>query len=293
MVDNVKKTTRVGNRYVFVYRYGASGFPINIDGTTPANGNADGNGGGYQIEMPQDFPLVNPTPDDILLDSEVRPVSFGNLLGPAQRLSPFTAVVGTFDLEFQGWMQGTTPDDEGPNTFGHGLPQDPRVPTVSILQMNKAKVRGGANDGKESYAGNYLLSAQMSWLGAAAISLRGAHTNQWQIEGDATRYNLTGETFTSAADNTCSLVYRPWHGPCWLDIVTWYGDGAQTTFNFPRQLLTGSVDADVIIAVNRARQTPTTDYVVSVGANNVTFQAGAIPAAGEAIIALYNWCDEC
>jgi hypothetical protein len=292
-VRNNKKNTRAGLRYVFLYRRDSNGDFVGIDGTEPTNGDQNGTGGGFLVEMPQSLPISNPTPDDIVIDAESGPVRMNDLIGPQQTLTA-EMTIGSWDLDLQAYMQGTNAVDKGAGTFGAGLPQNPEIPAMMIIEQNVAKVRGGASDGQPEKNGNIILNATMTWLASAdAPNLRSAHINRWSINADPYGFDPTGASFTSATDGTCSMVYRPFNGPYWLDYAAYRGDAAETEFFLPRSVPTDITVSDIVVSVDGEIQTPTTDYTLDTATDKVTFQGGAVPGTDAVIVVLYWWTDEC
>jgi len=292
MVANVTLTNRAGNRYVLAYRRDDDGNFVNIDGTAPAAGDADGTGGGYELYMPQDFPLTLPEPDDIVIDSEVATVSLGNLIGGQARIR-FTATISTFDLTFQNEIQGTTLVNDGAYTTVALAPQDPQVPTWMLTQQNYAKVFAGSGvTGQRVCTLRALFNATVTFLESSSITMRTEQIGQYLVEADSFRYTPLGETVKTYG--TCGVVGYAGDFPYFVDFVRFTGDGAETTFNLPRTMPTAAIaGTHVHVSVDRNRQTATTDYTIDTATNTVTFEAGAIPANGSVINVWYPWVIDC
>lgn len=294
MVDNVTLANRAGNRYVFAYRRGDDGEFVKIDGTAPAAGDQDGTGGGYELYMPQDFPLTFPEPEDIIIDSETGVVSMGNIVG-GQTRTRFTATIGTFDLTFHSEIQGTNLVNDGAFTTSALMPLDPQVPTFMLMQQNYSKKYAGSGVlGQRTHTMRVLFNTTLARIGPSSVTMREAQTDQYLIEADPFRYTPLGETINSTNYGPCGMVGYEADLPHFVDFVRFTGDGVEDEFNFPRALPAAAVaGTDVHVSVDRNRQTATVDYTINTTTNILTFEAGSIPADGAVINVWYAWVADC
>ena len=292
-VKNNLKNTRAGLRYVLAYRKGDDGFITNWDGTDISNGDQNGNTGGVLLEMPQAFPIDDPQPDDIVIDSETVTVSLGGLVGQQNRLPPFDVTIGVFDLSQEAVLQGTSTKTFGAATFGVALPQNPEPPNLILFEQNLGKSHAAATFGQKVVTGNMLLNCEMTPRRTADIAMRAPHMNRYTVNASSANYLPWGETIVNDNLGTCSAVYSPYVGPYFADITSFRGNAVQTEYFVARNMPSDIVAADVSVVVDRVRQTPTVAYTIDVATNKVTFQAGSIPAAGARIDVFYFWQEVC
>jgi hypothetical protein len=147
--------------------------------------------------------------------------------------------------------------------------------------------------GKTLYWGYMVPKMQIALLGTSPMQQRNAvQVRMFVAVSEADMYPW-GEAFTVANEGVTGGVMIPWSGVYPITMHTFVGDGTTATVvldETPAGDDTATPQCVFVYNATGAEElTTTTDYTVVVATKTLTFQAGAIPAAGEVHVIYYAY----
>lgn len=275
-----RSMSRFGWKSGFLYTYGASGYIVNFAGTTPANGNQNGIGGGEALDMGITFPHGEAEPTTTQAPGFLN--DFDGLSFPNRDIQ-FTTTLSAFDLDQIAALQSQNVVQMGAAMVTGMSPRNPQYPNVAMLMHSEGKSRDTGTKGQRKVAGLIVMSAEAVPYGPDNLEGVTAQQNRFKIVPTARRNMPWGQTFYESVWGDCEYNYALFNHNYQTDIDVWYGDGVQTQFFMAREVPDPFTNADDALAmyINRTAQTIVTDYTVDAATNSVTFVVA--PAAGACI----------
>jgi len=191
-----------------------------------------------------------------------------------------------FDMALQAAIQNSKVYTKGPMTVvADGGPEE-RFPTFSVISMGwGASHEPGALRGLDIYWGHFFR-ASMTMSPAAMPQREGVDMNfNFAVKPAASM--PWGEALTLADHGRTQAQILFWAAPYPMTMVAFVGDGTTDDVVLPFTPAGDHTANPQVVyaydATNGVDLTPTTDFTVDPETKTLTFEAGAIPAAGEII----------
>ncbi|MFA5608403.1 MAG: hypothetical protein WDA07_14740 [Leucobacter sp.] len=191
-----------------------------------------------------------------------------------------------FDMALAAAAQTSKVATMGPMTMvAEGGPEE-RFPTFLAISMGwGASHEPGALRGLDIYWG-HMFRTRFTMDSTPMLQRQGVDVNfNFGITPGAAL--PWGEALTKDTHGRTAAQVIRWAAPYPMTMVTFIGDGIEDTVVLPQKPAGDDTATPQVVfaydATNEAMLTPTTDFTVNTTTDELVFEAGSIPAAGEII----------
>lgn len=280
MAVNISKFISAGLDRVYWGVLGTDGYVKGVAGTI-SNGSDSSMGLLYAASADMTFPEAN------RVNIVANDVKIGTFTFQSTDTSSFTLELGASDLDFIAKAQGSTVYTLEDWNIGVMRPGEYTVTNIVLLLCSQSQSYASGSIGSAGYHNILLPNVSLVYQGKSGISAQGEEAFQFSATVNTVDTLPWGQTVSDTDFGVTSADAFEWYSENRVCMHTHIGDGTDD-----EMVLTytpaAATAAKVLLFTEGTALTYTTDYTANTGTKTVTFQAGAIPAAGEVSVCVYE-----